>query len=71
MVDSVKALPKEILEIIEIHIWNVKTLEGIKKKKQLRAKAVPSIGINGEIVFQAGIPQQDELIAAIREKISS
>jgi hypothetical protein len=70
MVESVKVLPKEIQEIIEIKIWNVKTLEGIKKKKELRARVVPSIGINGEIVFQSGIPEQSELVAAIRERLS-
>jgi len=71
MVESVRALPKEMLERMEIHIWDVKKLEGIKKKMELGAKVVPSIGINGEIVFQSGIPQQDELIAAIHERLSN
>ncbi len=70
MVESVKVLPKEMQESMEIHIWDVKKLEGIKKKRELRARVVPSIGINGEIVFQSGIPQHDELIAAIRERLT-
>jgi hypothetical protein len=70
MVESVKVLPKEIQDVIEVNIWNVKQLEGIKKKKELRAKAVPSIAVDGRVVFQSGIPQHDELIAAIRERIS-
>jgi hypothetical protein len=69
MVESVKVLPKEIQDEIEVNIWNVKQLEGIKKKKELRAKAVPSIAVDGRVVFQSGIPQHDELIAAIRERI--
>jgi len=70
MVESVKILPKEIQDVIEVNIWNVKQLEGIKKKKELRAKAVPSIAVDGRVVFQSGIPPHDELIAAIRERIS-
>lgn len=70
MVESVKVLPKEMQEIMEIGIWNVKELEGIRKKKELRARIVPSIGINGEIVFQSGIPDQDALLAAINERLS-
>jgi len=70
MVESVKVLPEDIQDVIEVNIWNVKQLEGIKKKKELRAKAVPSIAVDGRVVFQSGIPRDDELIAAIRERIS-
>ena len=70
MVQSVKVLPKEIQEVIEVRLWNVKELQGIKRKKELRAKAVPSIAINEEVVFQSGIPQHEELIIAIRERLS-
>jgi hypothetical protein len=70
MVQSVKVLPTEIQEVIEVRLWNVKELQGIKRKKELRAKAVPSIAINEEVVFQSGIPQHEELIDAIRERLS-
>ena len=70
MVESVKVLPQEIQDVIEVNIWNVKQLEGIKKKKELGAKTVPSIAVDGKVVFQSGIPQHDELIAAIRERVS-
>jgi hypothetical protein len=69
MVESVKVLPKEIQDVIEVHTWDVKKLEGIKKKKELRARIVPSIAVNGEVLFQSGIPQQDELSAAILERL--
>lgn len=65
MVESVKALPKAIQNLLDVQIWNVKKLEGITKKKALGAKGVPSIAINSEVVFQSGIPQQQELIEAI------
>jgi hypothetical protein len=70
MVQSVKVLPTEIQEVIEVHLWDVKTLDGIKRKKALGARAVPSIAINEEVVFQSGIPQHEELIDAIRERLS-
>jgi hypothetical protein len=70
MVESVKVLPKEIQDVIEVHLWDVKRLEGIKRKKELGAKAVPSIAINGEVVFQSGVPQHEELIIAIRERLA-
>ena len=69
MVQSVKVLPKEIQDVIEVRLWDVKTLEGIKRKKALGARAVPSIAINEEVVFQSGIPQHEELIIAIRERV--
>ena len=56
MVDSVKVLPAEIQERIEVRVWNVKELQGIQRKKALRAKAVPSIAINEEVVFNPAFP---------------
>ena len=69
MVESVKVLPKEIQDVIEVYTWDVKKLEGIKKKMELRARTVPSIAVNGEVLFQSGIPQHDELSAAILERL--
>ena len=69
MVQSVKVLPKEIQDVIEVRIWNVKELEGIKRKRELRARAVPSIAIDYEVVFQSGIPQHEELISAITKRL--
>jgi hypothetical protein len=71
MVESVKVLPKEILDLVEVQIWNVRKLEGIKRKMELGARAVPSIAINGEVIFQSGIPQPEDLIRAIQERLSS
>jgi hypothetical protein len=71
MVESVKVLPKEIQDLVEVQIWNVRKLEGIKRKKELGARAVPSIAINGEVIFHSGIPQHEDLIRAIQERLSS
>jgi hypothetical protein len=70
MVQAVRVLPPEIQEVIDVRLWDVKTLEGVKRKKALGARAVPSIALNEEVVFQSGIPQSEELIGAIRERSS-
>jgi hypothetical protein len=69
MVEAVEVLPPEIQGRIEVRIWNVKTLEGIRRRKELMAK-VPSITLNDEVVFQSGIPEQQELIDAILARSS-
>jgi hypothetical protein len=68
MAESVQVLPKEIQDIIEVHEWDMRTMEGVQRFKQLRAKSLPSIALDGELVFEAIIPQQEELIDAIRER---
>ncbi len=67
MVEAVKVLPEEVQQLMDVHIWNVKELQGIMRKKEMGAKVVPTIAINGKVVFQSGIPQHEELVLAIRE----
>ncbi|MQL52724.1 hypothetical protein GFC01_10710 [Desulfofundulus thermobenzoicus] len=71
MAEAVKALPQEIQDLIEAHIWNVKTREGIERKAELKAKVIPSIALNGELVYESAIPPREDLIAAILKRISS
>ncbi len=68
MAESVQVLPKNIQEIIEVHEWDLRTREGIQRFKHLKAKSLPSIALNEELVFEAIIPPQEELIQAIRER---
>lgn len=68
MAESVQALPNNIQEIIEVHEWDLRTREGIQRFKQLKAKSLPSIALNEELVFEAIIPPQEELIQAIRNR---
>jgi hypothetical protein len=68
MAESVQALPNNIQQIIEVHEWDLRTREGIQRFKQLRAKSLPSVALNEELVFEAIIPPQEELIQAIRER---
>ncbi|MEW6423218.1 MAG: hypothetical protein AB1523_00480 [Bacillota bacterium] len=68
MAESVKVLPPEIQQIIEVREWDLRTREGIKRFTELKAKSLPSVALDDELVYEAMIPPQEELIAAIRER---
>lgn len=68
MAEAVKVLPPEIQDIIEVREWDMRTREGIKRFMELKARSLPSIALNNELVFEAEIPPQEDLIAAIKER---
>ncbi len=61
MAKSVKDLPEETKELIEIREWDMRTLEGNKRFLELKAKSLPSIALDGELVYESLIPGQEEL----------
>jgi hypothetical protein len=67
MAQSVQALPDEIQSIMEVREWDLRTREGVARFKELRAKSLPTIALNGELVFEAIIPPQEELIQAVQQ----
>ena len=67
MAQSVQALPAEIQSLIDLREWDLRTREGVQRFKELRAKSLPSIALNGKLVFEAIIPPQEELIQAIEQ----
>ena len=68
MAKSVQELPGAIREYIDISEWDMRTLEGNSRYIELRARQLPSIALDGELVFESLIPGQEELIAAITER---
>lgn len=68
MAQSVQALPEEIQAIIEVQEWDLRTREGVQRFKELKAKSLPSVALNGELVYEAIIPPQEELIQAIQQR---
>ena len=68
MAESVKVLPDNIQEIIEVQEWDMRTLEGVARFKDLKAKSLPSIAIDGDLVYESIIPMQEELIAEIEKR---
>lgn len=62
MMESIAALPDEVQAMIDYREWSIKTKEGIGKFTELKGKVLPTICIEGDLVFQSLIPQYEELI---------
>ena len=65
MAESVKVLPQDIQEIIEVHEWDMRTREGVQRFRELKAKSLPSVALDGDLVYESLIPMQQELIDEI------
>ena len=65
MVQAVRDLPQEIQAIIDIREWDMRTPDAVTLFKENQIKKLPSIALNGEVVFESLIPDQEELIGAI------
>jgi hypothetical protein len=68
MAKSVKDLPDEVKKMIEIQEWDMRTLEGNQRFRELKAKSLPSIALDGELVYESLIPGQEELTIEIRQR---
>ncbi len=62
MMESLAALPPDVQEMIEYVEWSIKTKEGIGKFVEMKGKVLPTIAIEGDLVFPSRIPQYEELI---------
>jgi hypothetical protein len=65
---GVKVLPQDIQEIIEVHEWDMRTREGVQRFRELKAKSLPSVALDGDLVYESLIPMQEELIDEIRRR---
>jgi hypothetical protein len=68
MAESVKVLPQEIQALIDVSEWDMRTREGIQRFRELKAKSLPSVALDGELVYEAIIPGQEELSEEIRRR---
>ncbi|MBI5252704.1 MAG: hypothetical protein HY912_24680 [Desulfomonile tiedjei] len=68
MMESIAALPMEIQEIIEYKEWSIKNKEGIGKFIEMKGRVLPTIAIQGELLFESIIPQYEELIDAMADR---
>jgi hypothetical protein len=71
MMESIAALPKEIQEEIEYKEWSIKNKEGIGKFIEMKGKVLPTIAIQGDLLFESIIPQYEELIDAMADRAPS
>ena len=65
MAESVKVLPQNIQAIIDVREWDMRTREGVQRFRELKAKSLPSVALDGTLVYESLIPMQEELIAEI------
>ncbi len=68
MAKSVKDLPDEIKKLIKIREWDMRTLEGNQRFLELKAKSLPSIALDGDLMYESLIPGQEELTDEIRRR---
>ena len=66
MAESVKVLPEGIKAIIEVYDWDMRTREGVQRFRELKARSLPSVALDGELVWESIIPMQEEIIARIQ-----
>lgn len=71
MMESIAALPGDIQNMIEYSEWSIKNKEGIGKFMEMKGKVLPSICIQGDIVFESIIPQYEELIDEMAKRAPS
>jgi len=68
MMEAIAALPPEIQDVIEYKEWSIKNKEGIGKFIEMKGKVLPTIAIQGDLLFESIIPQYEELIDAMAER---
>ena len=71
MAESVKVLPDDIKELIDVHEWDMRTREGVQRFRELKARSLPSVALDEELVYESLIPMQEELIEEIRKRYKS
>jgi hypothetical protein len=68
MAEAVKALPQEIQDLMEVREWDMRTREGVNRFRELKAKSLPSIALDEELVYESLIPGQEELAQEVRRR---
>ena len=70
MVEAVKRVAPHFEGIVEWREHAIKMMEAVTFMNSLLVKNIPTICIDGKIAFVSKIPPQQELIAAIQERIN-
>ena len=69
MAKSVRELPADIKDSIDIHEWDMRTIEGHNRCKELKATCLPAIALDNELIYESIIPAQNELISEINKRL--
>jgi uroporphyrinogen decarboxylase len=70
MVEAVKKVAPHFEGIVEWREHAIKKMDAVTFMSSLLVKNIPTICIDGKIVFVSKIPPQNELIVAIQERIN-
>jgi hypothetical protein len=68
MAEAVKVLPQEIQDLMEVREWDMRTREGVNRFRELKAKSLPSIALDEQLLYESLIPGQEELAEEIRRR---
>ncbi len=68
MAEAVKVLPQEIQDLMKVREWDMRTREGVNRFRELKAKSLPSIALDEQLVYESLIPGQEELAEEIRRR---
>lgn len=68
MMESIAAMPSDVQEMIEYQEWSIKNKKGIAKFLELNGRVLPTICIEGDLVFESIIPQYEELIEELAKR---
>jgi hypothetical protein len=71
MAESVRVLPEDIQKLIDVQQWDMRTRPGVQRFRELKARSLPSVALDGELVYEAIIPPQEELIEAIQKRYAA
>ena len=71
MMESIAALPKDVQDMIEYKEYSIKNKDGVGKFIELKGKVLPTICIEGDLVFESIIPQYEELIDEMAKRAPS
>ncbi len=70
MVEAVKRVAPHFEGVVEWREHAIKKMEGVSFMSSLMVKNIPTICIDGKIVFVSQIPPQNQLIEAIQKRIN-
>lgn len=68
MMESIAALPEDVQQMIVYHEWSIKTKDGIAQFTKMKGKVLPTICIEGDLVFPSRIPLYEELIEEMAKR---
>lgn len=71
MMESIAALPKDVQDMIEYKEWSIKNKDSVAKFIELKGRVLPTICIEGDLVFESIIPQYEELIDEMAKRAPS